>query len=201
MVWTIAPAVSGDQRRRVVAIHSLALVAGALTTGLALILVASAVAVLDLGSPPWLRAVAAGVLLAWALRAVTQRGLAYPRSHWQVPESWRARLPLKATAAGYGYLLGLGPLTDVILPAYWLLVGISAAAVLSVPWALAAWVGYGATRAAATLAGIRGFASTCNVDGTPASGVRLGHERAIVLTLTVLLFITVASLLLADTIP
>lgn len=198
MVWTIAPAVSGGERRRVLAIHVAGLLAGALTMCLVLVLLAAGVNGLQWTTPSWLHAVTAIVLLAWIVRAVSHRGLPYPRSRWQVPESWRARLPLKATAGGYGYLLGLGPLTDVVLPTYWLLVGVTVFAIDSVGWALVGWLAYGATRAVVTVAGIHYFSSTCSLDGTPASSaIRPSSERMLVMALTVLLFITVASFQLA----
>jgi hypothetical protein len=193
MVWTIAPAVSGRQRRRVLTLHVAGLLAGAVTMCMILVLVAAGVSALGLDSPDWLRLVVAALLVAWLIRGITRRGLPYPRSRWQVPEQWRARLPLQATAPAYGYLLGLGALTDVVLPTYWLLVGVTVTALGSFWWALVAWLAYGAARGAVTIAGVRHFTATCGIDGAPtSSAVRPSLERVFVTALTVLLFVSVA---------
>jgi hypothetical protein len=71
------------------------------------------------------------------------------------------------TAAAYGYLLGLGPLTDVVLPTFWLLVGVTLLGLHNAAWALVAWLTYGAARAAVTIAGVERFSRTCAPDGTP----------------------------------
>jgi hypothetical protein len=201
MVWTIAPAVSGVERRRVLAVHVAGLLAGAITTCLVLVLVAGAVTVLDVGASAWLHGLSALVLLAWMIRAVTDRGLPYPRSTWQVPESWRARLPLKGTAVAYGYLLGLGPLTDVVLPTYWLLVGVTIAGVDGFVWAMLGWLAYGAARAATTVIGVRRYSTVCAVASTPAgSSIRPRSERTLLTTFTVILFACVAGSQLAGAI-
>jgi hypothetical protein len=192
MVWTIAPAVSGRHRRQVLIVHGVGLVAGAMTMCFMLILMASGIAALHIGSPPWLRAAAASVLVAWSFTVATGRGLPYPRSHWQVPERWRATLPLKATAGAYGYLLGLGPLTDVVLPTYWLLVGITLTTAGGAAWALLAWVTYASVRAAVTVRGVGRYASTCAADGTPNAAVRPERERALLSVLAVVLLVSLA---------
>ena len=81
MVLTIGPTVSRAERRQLLIIHGLGLVAG--TTSMALVLTL-------LGRPieSWLAALepipevlAAVVLVLWATRVLTGRGLAFPPPH------------------------------------------------------------------------------------------------------------------------
>lgn len=144
MALTIGPAVRQGDRGRVLAIHTAGLLTGAVAWCLVLVLAGSA-----LGAAAWpelMDELAAVIVAAWTFRVLTSRGVPFPRSRWQVPDVWRHRFPEQFTAFAYGLLLGVGFLTDVVLPAYWILV---AATVLSgsLAPALAAWTLYALTRA------------------------------------------------------
>lgn len=130
-------------RRRALAYHATGLVAGSMTLALALLLLnglTAGVRELSFIVP------ALGVLAgAWALGAIGLPGLWYPRRRWQVPERWRFVLPLEMTALGYGALLGLGVLTDVVLPAFWMAMLLSVL-VASPSTVVGAWVVYAGAR-------------------------------------------------------
>jgi hypothetical protein len=137
-------------------------------------------------------AVVVGVLCGlWAFRVATGAGLPFPRSRWQVPAHWRESLPLLFTLTAYGYLLGLGCLTDVVLPTFWVFVGLSVldATVVHV---VGAWLVYAATRAWRTNRGVRA-APTCPVPSTGAA-TPFGKQR---LQAVVFLATTSAALLLS----
>ncbi len=85
--------------------------------------------------------IACCALVGWAVRAVAGRGLPFPYRAWQVPHYWRYTLPPVITLGAFGYLLGLGWLTYMVLPTFWLLVG-GTIAVASLPAALGAWMAF-----------------------------------------------------------
>jgi hypothetical protein len=146
MAQTFGPAVSGASRRQAMRLHVTGLLLGSGTMAAAVTLVGTSLPLIDHRA---IRVVAAvlGVLAAgWAAKMVFRVGLRYPRATWQVPEEWRHKLPIGTAAAAYGFLLGLGALTDVVLPAFWLLVGLTIVAG-KVSVALAAWTVYGFMRA------------------------------------------------------
>jgi len=176
MALTMGFAVSEADRRLRLQVHAVGLVAASLTMALALTgfgVLAGGPAI-EIG--PIANVLVAGVLVLWAIRAVTGRGLPYPRSGWQVPVEWRESLPPAFTAAAYGYLLGLGFLTDVVLPAYWILVGLTLM-VVSLPAAAAGWSVYGVTRAALTWRDSAAVA-TCSIATDALRGRRgLGVAR------------------------
>lgn len=141
---TLSLAVRGA-RRRAVTIHAVGMMAGSVTMALCLTVAAAIVAPILSTMPAAAGMTAMVVLAAWALKLTTNVGLPYPRRRWQVPEGWRWELPLPFTLGAYGYLLGLGALTDVVLPLYWVLVGATIAAG-SLPLAVAAWIVYAMAR-------------------------------------------------------
>jgi hypothetical protein len=195
MVWTIAPAVSGRERRRILGIHSAGLLAGAVTMMCVLLLIGGALRVTGVTGATGgslVQFATAVVLVGWALQAAGGPGLPFPRSRWQVPEDWRATLPLPATGLFYGFLLGLGPLTDVILPAYWLLVGATLASD-NVLVAAVAWVVYAGVRALVTIGGVREYSTSCALDGSPSTQIRPAYERTVVRMATIGLLLTVAA--------
>jgi hypothetical protein len=157
MVDTIGVAVRDAQPReriRAFALHGAGLVLGALLVGLALALLAAAVAGLSLASRPVVQIALSVVALGWALSAVGAPGLPFPRRRWQVPERWRFALPLDATLLFYGVLLGVGFLTDVVFPAFWMFVVLS---VLGgdVATIVLAWLVYALLRLAMTAVWLR----------------------------------------------
>lgn len=151
MVLTIGPAVRGVGGRQLLVVHTAGLFLGA--TAMACVTTVAGAALPHPGSAePLLVPLTSCVLVLWALRAGTGRGLPFPSSKWQVPAVWRYTLPFATTLFAYGVLLGLGFLTAVVSPLYWcLLVG----SLVSHSFAanLTAWAIYAGARAASTWAG------------------------------------------------
>jgi hypothetical protein len=110
------------QRIRAFAIHGAGLALGALLVGLALALVAAALDGFSLESSPIVQIGVVVLAVGWALSALGAPGLPFPRRRWQVPERWRFALPHEITLLFYGVLLGVGFLTDVVFPAFWMFV-------------------------------------------------------------------------------
>lgn len=125
MGLTIGAVGDGASRRHLLQLHGLGLVLAALTVSVALFLIGTLLRPIITDGQTPLTVVAVAVLTGWAIEVLTGRGLAVPRSHWQVPEQWRRELPGAVTAGAFGYLLGLGFLTNVMLPSFWVLVGCS----------------------------------------------------------------------------
>jgi hypothetical protein len=147
MAQTIAPAVGGREQLRMLAVLGAGAVLGATLVALMLLLVGAVLLGESTGGvTSWTVAAAMlAVVLGWTLRATFGFGLPYPRSRWQVPEQWRHLLPPLFTAFLYGLLLGVGFLTDVELPTYWVM-AIITLMWLSVPVGLAIWVVYAVIR-------------------------------------------------------
>ena len=139
-------------RRRILALHGLGLGLGALVVGLVLVLVNAALSQAGGGTAVRYALVALGV--GWAISALGAPGLPFPRRRWQVPEQWRFTMPLEAMLVSYGVLLGVGFLTDVVLPAFWMFVlvcGFLASPAVIVP----AWLLYAGTRFVALVLWLR----------------------------------------------
>jgi hypothetical protein len=187
MAWTIGLAGREDDRRRGLIVHSIGTLLGSLTMAFLLILAAPATRALIDSAGSAAATGAAVVLIAWVPRTLGRRGPAYPRSSWQVPEHWRQTLPMLFTLVLYGFLLGLGILTDVVLPAYWVLVG-GSLAVVSLPAVVIAWTAYGITRAYVVLVGVRQLASS-PADEAPeiCSATQLSNSRRLVASLLVVI--------------
>jgi hypothetical protein len=162
MALTIGSAGSAAERRPAMRNHVAGLLLGGLTTGLSLAGLGAALRpVADPGSVA-VTAVVATLAAGWALTTAVGVGLPYPQSRWQVPEQWRYTLPFPFTVGAYGYLLGLGFLTNTVSAAFWLFVVLS----LLVPntgIVVLAWLLYAATRAVATARGNRRVAA-CPLD-------------------------------------
>ncbi len=174
--------------------HSTSLALGALTAAAGFTLVGALVRI-GLPAGPWLAWLGAALLGSWAMRTIGLPGMPYPRSHWQVPEHWRTGMPAPFTMSAYGYLLGFGFLTDVIVPAYWLLVLITAADGGIVAIGLG-WLTYMVARIAVTVRATRSV-TACPLDPTSA---RLAYawERPLSRGLTAgMLTISAAALLAA----
>src|SRR5919198_623108 len=97
MVETFTPAVCGSRRRQRIAVVSFALGAVAASA-----LVGAALGALGQIIGLRVAAVAAGLALLAAAREAGLIRLPLPQSRRQVPERWRAELPLPVWSAGYG---------------------------------------------------------------------------------------------------
>jgi hypothetical protein len=141
---------STSYRRRVLALHGLGLTLGGLVSGLVLVLANAAVHGAGLAGSDVTRYVLIVLGVGWALSALGAPGLPFPRRRWQVPEQWRFTMPLDVTLVSYGVLLGVGFLTDVVLPAFWMLVLVctflASPAVIVPAWLLYAGTRFGALR-------------------------------------------------------
>lgn len=196
MAWTMGPAVSRVRRRRLLRMHCLSLVLGA-TTAAAVFVLTGALA--QRADATGSRAVAAGaavIAVGWAMRALGLPGIPYPRSHWQVPEHWRTGMPAYFTLSAYGYLLGLGFLTDVVMPAYWVLVAITVVSGNTAAIALG-WFTYVATRAFATARATERVAA-CPIDpaGVPLTS---SWEQPLSRAATALVLVTTAVVVMSST--
>lgn len=152
MVDTINAAGRGVESktyRTGIVLHVLGLMTASLVLGAILVLVNSVFRPLLAREPAaWVGL--ALLVAAWAARPLSGFGLPFPRSHWQVPEQWRSTLPFEVTMLSYGTLLGAGFLTDVVFPAYWVLVVLSVG-YIGPTGVLVAWLSYGAARSTITL--------------------------------------------------
>lgn len=149
MALTIGPVGDESDRRRLLLSHGLGLLGGALSMALVLTLLAALLnAVLPTSSSSMSAAAAIGgvvVLIGWTLSSAGIAGLPYPKSRWQVPESWRRVLPAQFALGLYGYLLGLGFLTNVVLPPFWILIAGTVIA-NDIFLALGSWASYALVR-------------------------------------------------------
>lgn len=149
MGLTIGPAGSRAEMKRLLSMHAVGLFVGATVMALSLSLVGRATNGLLAAAAPVPPLFASGLLLLWAGRVAFSRGLGWPSSHWQVPASWRESLPPSVTLGAYGFLLGVGFLTSVVLPPFWILLG--GTLVSNSVWAsVGAWWLYAGMRFATT---------------------------------------------------
>jgi hypothetical protein len=116
MLETFTPAVCGSRKRQIVAqaLFGVAAVATAAALGLALGLVGNV-----LGAERAVLVAAALALLAAAREAGLVR-VPLPQARRQVPERWRAELPLPVWASGYGAGLGVGFFTFHPVSTFWI---------------------------------------------------------------------------------
>lgn len=142
MVGALGPAVRGADRgqaRQVVVVHASGLITGSMLTALTLIALGTALPQSHLAL-----LLPAALLLLVAAQIL---GHGPPQSRWQVPEAWRRGMDVSMLAASYGFILGMGVFTAVVLSAFWVFVALSIAAA---PTAGAlGWLAYGVARAAA----------------------------------------------------
>lgn len=193
MAWTIGPAGRGAKGRRAVTVYAIGTIIAGLTMALLLLLLAPAVRAGltgDLRSAGAL--VAAAICVGWIPRTLGFRGPRYPRSRWQVPEHWRQTMHMDFTLLVYGFLLGLGFLTDVVLPAYWVLL-VGSLVVGSMVSVICCWLLYGAVRAAVVGRGARRYARLA-VDEPPPEICTLTQLR-VVRAVAAVALLAVASLL------
>lgn len=86
------------------------------------------------------------VFVSLAAAGMQVFGLRPPQSRWQVPEGWRRLLDADLLAAFYGFLLGLGGLTAIVVAAFWVFASLSLA--IGAGPTLAGWATYALTRGA-----------------------------------------------------
>lgn len=125
MVGAIGPAVSGRRGTRaswhVPVLYTFALLVGG---GLMFLAVAGAgnlLMAIGFERVLWV------VLLASVGGAILQAvGGPAVQSSWQVPEAWRRHIDLEILVAFYGFLLGIGVVTSVVVSAFWVFVALTA---------------------------------------------------------------------------
>ncbi len=145
MVLTILPA-GRPARTRLLCLHGIGLFVGATLAAIVVLGLHRLLAPIAVRSA--VLAATSLVGTAWIVRIAVGRGLRWPRSTWQVPESWRYSLEPEVTVSLYGALLGVAVLTNPILPTVWLWIALS---ILASPGAvLVSWACYAATRLALT---------------------------------------------------
>lgn len=141
MLGALGPAVRGVAlpRQTVAISFGAATLAGSLLAGTVLATVGAVLAAAGLGVLT-VSALVGTSVLAFA-QVVGQRPV---QSRWQVPERWRRQLDVDVLAVFYGFILGFGVFTAVVVSAFW----VFAAATLLVPLpvALAGWAMYGLVR-------------------------------------------------------
>jgi len=184
MVETFTPAVCGSRRRQRLALlgfGAAALVASALV-GAALGLLGSV-----LGAR--LTLAAAGLALLAAAREGGLIRLPLPQARHQVPERWRAELPLPLWSTGYGAGLGAGFFTFQPVSTFW--VACAAAVALGKPLVAAVcFSAYGAGRTLMAVLPRRG------TDPTRAVEALVGRRR-LLLRANVMALLVCAGLLIA----
>lgn len=154
-----------SRRRRALLIYVAGLFGGALTMACITYAVG---ALLPVEIPVAVRVAGALIVALWGVRVASGRGLPFPSSPWQVPEIWLLTLPRNLTAGLYGYLLGLGMLTSVVLPVYWcFLVGSLFSPSLGI--SIIVWSAYAATRASMTAIGVFRHFERTRDDAVPRS--------------------------------
>jgi hypothetical protein len=142
MVGSLGPAVSGVERR------SLGVVLGFVgaTMLASLIMASSLVLVGELLATASLEAVEISFVTGALILSVSQvLGSSRPlQSEWQVPERWRRQMAPDVLAAFYGFILGFGVFTAVVVSAFWVFLALS---LIVDPWiAIAGWGTYAAVR-------------------------------------------------------
>ena len=145
MALTIGPAGRGADRRRDLMLHGLGLAVGSMTMAIVLTGVGIAVRHSYEEVAVWLGWLLSVLAVLWLVFVLTGRRTPSRLSRWQVPAHWRHTYPPGFTAVAYGFLLGLGALTDVLTPAFWAL-AVATVALADLPLALAAWLVLGAVR-------------------------------------------------------
>jgi cytochrome c biogenesis protein CcdA len=188
MIETITPAVCGSRRRQRLALagFTVGAVCASLAVGALLGLTGSL-----LGAQRAILAVAAVALIAAAREAGLLR-IRLPQSRRQVPERWRAVLPLPVWSFGYGAGLGSGFVTFQPFATFW--VACAAAVALARPLAAAVCFSfYGLGRALMVAWPRRG-----NDDATAAVERLVQHRRGLARANAVAL-VACAALLAAPT--
>jgi hypothetical protein len=186
MVETFTPAVCGSRRRQRLALAGFAF--GAVSVSA---LVGAALGALGalLGSGPALAAACLAVLAA--AREGGRLRIPFPQIRRQVPERWRAQLPLPVWSLAYGAGLGAGFLTFQPVATFW--VACAATVALGRPLAGAlCFAAYGLGRTIMAASARRGHA-----DATAAVEA-LARRRGLVLRVNVVALVGCAALLAAS---
>lgn len=141
MVGALGPVVHGAERTRRMTIGAYATGLALGSTLLALLLTLAGEAFRAAGLRPIVLAL---VALAATVSAMQVLGVGPLQSRWQVPERWRRQMDVEILALLYGFLLGLGVFTAVVVSAFWVLVALT----LLAPPALAVsgWLAYALVR-------------------------------------------------------
>jgi hypothetical protein len=119
MVGALGPVVHGAKRtrRRTIGAYGTGLVLGSLV--LALVLGLAGQALRGAGLRPVAIVLVAAALTLSCLQLLGLRPL---QSRWQVPERWRRQIDIEILGLLYGFLLGLGIFTAVVVSVFWVLV-------------------------------------------------------------------------------
>jgi hypothetical protein len=186
MVETFTPAVCGSRRRQGLALAGFA--AGAVAASALLGAALGALGAL-IGVP--LVLAVAGIAVLAAVREAGLARLPLPQIRRQVPERWRAELPLPVWSVGYGLGLGAGFLTFQPVATFW--VACATAIALGRPLVAAAcFAAYGAGRAVMAM-----WPGRRHEDATAAVEA-LARRRGIVLRANVVALLICAALLAAS---
>jgi hypothetical protein len=180
MLGALGPAVRGVAlpRQTVAFGFGLSTMIGSLLAGAVLAAVGALLAAAGLGF------LGVGALAVASIVALAQIAGARPlQSRWQVPEPWRRQLDLDVLAVFYGFILGLGVFTAVVVSAFWVFV--AATLIVPLPVALAGWAGYGLARAGGF---VIAAASRPNLQAPTRK-----DDRRIALTATALALLVVAT--------
>jgi hypothetical protein len=169
MVETFTPAVCGSRNRQRLALLGFAVGAVAIS---ALVGAASGALGMVLGVD--LALAVAGLALLAAAREAGLVRVPLPQVRRQVPERWRASLPLPVWSVGYGAGLGAGFFTFQPVSTFW--VACAGAVALGRPGVAAAcFAAYGAGRTVMTMVPRRG-----QRDATSAVEALVRHRRALI---------------------
>lgn len=154
MVASLGRPVRDVNHNETAVLHLVGLLVGATLTAATLVVIGQA-------TPSSARHIVGEVCLgAASLATVSQlAGRRPPQSHWQVPSVWRQTVDPTILPLAYGFLLGMGVWTAVVVSAFWAFL---AATPLMSPWvALVGWLIYAAARGA----GFLGGSSICALPG------------------------------------
>jgi hypothetical protein len=185
MVETFTPAVCGGRRRQRLALAGFAV--GALTASA---LVGAALGGLGALVGAALALPVAGLALLGAAREAGLLRVPLPQVRRQVPERWRAELPLPAWSVGYGAGLGAGFLTFQPVATFWVAAAAAVALARPLP-AAACFAAYGAGRTLMAASARRGHPDAS------AAVEALARRRRLLLRVNVVALIVCAALLAA----
>jgi hypothetical protein len=146
MVATLGPAVRGSwtSRLKIRLLFVASMWVGSLFPVLLLIIVGFGIRTAHLRVFVFLLIAIAGTV------AIAQPfGVRAVQSRWQVPQGWRYVLPADVLAVSYGFLLGPGFLTSIVVSAFW--VFLTAALIVPATAVIVGWLMYTLVRGAGFL--------------------------------------------------
>lgn len=194
MVLTILPAGRGDHLTALLRNHAAGLLLGSAVTALLLTSLGALVAALVPAAGDALLIAAAALAIVWLPNAIlpARDAVPWPRSSWQVPEQWRYTMPLGHTMFAFGFLLGVGVVTNAVFPVVWVLVVLTVAA--GQPFmALAAWLVFAATRWAMTARAARRWAQRAEIPDHVHEEREFAMARTLVLASLILVPLMIAT--------